>query len=68
MTTTANAVEVPVPDIGAFSHIPVIEVLVSVGDKVNADDPVITLDEDAKWEKLWSDIFLKGKKVQKESE
>jgi hypothetical protein len=31
-------------------------------------DPVITLDEDAKWEKLWSDIFLKGKKVKKESE
>jgi len=31
-------------------------------------DPVITLDEDAKWEKIWSDIFLKGKKVQKESE
>jgi len=31
-------------------------------------DPVITLDEDAKWEKLWSDLFLKGKKLKKESE
>jgi iron(III) transport system substrate-binding protein len=31
-------------------------------------DPVITLDEDAKWEKLWSDLFLKGKKLEKESE
>jgi iron(III) transport system substrate-binding protein len=31
-------------------------------------DPVITLDEDAKWEKLWSDLFLKGRKLEKESE
>jgi pyruvate dehydrogenase E2 component (dihydrolipoamide acetyltransferase) len=46
MTTTASNVEVPVPDIGDFSDIPVIEVLVNVGDKVNADDPVITLESD----------------------
>ena len=46
MTTTANNVEVTVPDIGDFSDVPVIEVLVSVGDKVNADDPVITLESD----------------------
>lgn len=26
-------------------------------------DPVITLDEDQKWSKLWSDLFLKGKQV-----
>ena len=31
-------------------------------------DPVITLDEADKWDKLWSDIFLKGQKVQKEHE
>ena len=31
-------------------------------------DPVITLDENDKWEKLWSDLFLKGQKVQKETE
>jgi iron(III) transport system substrate-binding protein len=31
-------------------------------------DPVITLDESAKWDKLWSDLFLKGQKVQKETE
>jgi iron(III) transport system substrate-binding protein len=31
-------------------------------------DPMITLDEDAKWEKVWSDLFLNGKKLQKESE
>ena len=31
-------------------------------------DPVITLDENDKWEKIWSDLFLKGKKMEKESE
>jgi iron(III) transport system substrate-binding protein len=31
-------------------------------------DPVITLDESEKWEKLWSDMFLKGKKLDKEAE
>ena len=31
-------------------------------------DPVITLDEADKWDKLWSDLFLKGQKVQKEHE
>ena len=31
-------------------------------------DPVISLDENDKWEKLWSDLFLKGQKVQKETE
>jgi hypothetical protein len=31
-------------------------------------DPVITLDEDAKWEKLWTDLFLKGKKIERKSE
>ena len=31
-------------------------------------DPVITLDENEKWEKIWSDLFLKGKKLEKEAE
>ena len=31
-------------------------------------DPVITLDEADKWEKLWSQLFLQGQKVQKEGE
>ena len=31
-------------------------------------DPVITLDENDKWEKLWSDLFLKGKKLEKETD
>ncbi len=31
-------------------------------------DPVITLDEADRWEKLWSELFLKGQRVQKEAE
>ena len=31
-------------------------------------DPVITLDEEAKWEKIWTDLFLKGQKLKKESD
>ena len=31
-------------------------------------DPVITLDEAEKWEKLWSELFLKGKKIEKEQD
>jgi iron(III) transport system substrate-binding protein len=31
-------------------------------------DPVITLDEAEKWEKLWSELFLKGKKIEKETD
>jgi len=31
-------------------------------------DPVITLDEAGKWEKLWSELFLGGAKVKKEGE
>ena len=29
-------------------------------------DPIITLDENDKWEKLWSELFLKGRKFEKE--
>ena len=46
MTTTAKGVEVTVPDIGDFHDVPVIEVMVAVGDKVNADDPILTLESD----------------------
>ena len=31
-------------------------------------DPVITLDEDAKWEKIWTELFLKGQRLKKESD
>lgn len=40
------ALEVKVPDIGDFHGVPVIEVHVSEGDQVNAEDPLITLESD----------------------
>ena len=45
-TATAGATEVRVPDIGDFNDVPVIEVHVSSGDRVNAEDPLLTLESD----------------------
>ncbi|MDD2869616.1 dihydrolipoyllysine-residue acetyltransferase [Neomegalonema sp.] len=39
-------IEVKVPNIGDFKNVPVIEVLVSVGDKVEIDTPLVTLESD----------------------
>ncbi|MFY9326655.1 MAG: dihydrolipoyl dehydrogenase [Georgfuchsia sp.] len=41
-----SALEVKVPDIGDFADVPVIEVLVKVGDRVKAEDSLITLESD----------------------
>ena len=38
--------EVKVPDIGDFSDVPVISILVAVGDEVAAEDPLIELESD----------------------
>ncbi len=38
--------EVKVPDIGDFGVVPIIEVHVSAGDQVNAEDPLVTLESD----------------------
>ena len=38
--------EVRVPDIGDFDDVPVIEILVSVGDSVEVEDPLVTLESD----------------------
>ena len=38
--------EIKVPDIGDFSDVPVVSVLVSVGDTVAAEDPLIELESD----------------------
>ena len=38
--------EVRVPDIGEFSDVPVIEVLVEVGDRIRPEDPLVTLESD----------------------
>ena len=45
-TPSQALVEVHVPDIGDFSDVPVIEVMVSAGDTLNTDDPVVTLESD----------------------
>jgi len=42
----AETREVTVPDIGDFSDVPVIEILVSPGDDVPADAPLVTLESD----------------------
>jgi pyruvate dehydrogenase E2 component (dihydrolipoamide acetyltransferase) len=44
--STVEAVPVEVPDIGDFEDIPVIEIHVSEGDRVAADDPLLTLESD----------------------
>jgi pyruvate dehydrogenase E2 component (dihydrolipoamide acetyltransferase) len=42
----SEKIEIKVPDIGDFNDIPVIEVLVSEGDRVDAEDGLITLESD----------------------
>jgi pyruvate dehydrogenase E2 component (dihydrolipoamide acetyltransferase) len=42
----STATEVKVPDIGDFGEVPVIEIHVNVGDVVNAEDPLVTLESD----------------------
>ena len=44
MSTTSSRVSVP--DIGDFDDVPVIEILVAVGDTVSAEDPLVTLESD----------------------
>ncbi len=46
MSTTSDAVAVEVPDIGDFEDVPIIEILVSPGDEVAAEDPLVTLESD----------------------
>jgi pyruvate dehydrogenase E2 component (dihydrolipoamide acetyltransferase) len=41
-----SAQEVKVPDIGDFEDVPVIEILVSAGDQIGADQPLVTLESD----------------------
>jgi len=45
-TATQTATEVTVPDIGSFADVPIIEVHVTKGDQVNAEDPLVTLESD----------------------
>ena len=41
-----RVIEVKVPDIGDFSDVDIIDVMVSAGDGVSAEDPLITLESD----------------------
>ncbi len=42
----SQIIQVKVPDIGNFTDVPIIEVLVKPGDTVKAEDPLITLESD----------------------
>ena len=42
----AALMEVKVPDIGDFDEVPVIEILVAVGDEVAVEDPLVVLESD----------------------
>jgi pyruvate dehydrogenase E2 component (dihydrolipoamide acetyltransferase) len=42
----SQTIEVKVPDIGDFKDVPVIEVLVKVGDTIKAEDALVTLESD----------------------
>ncbi|MCX8145159.1 MAG: dihydrolipoyllysine-residue acetyltransferase [Azovibrio sp.] len=42
----SQLIEVKVPDIGDFSEVPVIDVCVKVGDRIEVDDPICTLESD----------------------
>src|SRR5689334_7049743 len=44
--SATEAVPVEVPDIGDFEDVPIIEILVSPGDTVAVDDPLLTLESD----------------------
>jgi pyruvate dehydrogenase E2 component (dihydrolipoamide acetyltransferase) len=39
-------IDVTVPDIGDYKEVPVIELLVQPGDRIAADDPIVTLESD----------------------
>jgi pyruvate dehydrogenase E2 component (dihydrolipoamide acetyltransferase) len=42
----ATTIDITIPDIGDFTDVPVIEVLVKAGDTVEAEQPIVTLESD----------------------
>ena len=46
MTKETKIVDIKVPDIGDFSDVPVIEILVKPGDSINPEDSLVTLESD----------------------
>ena len=57
--------EIKVPDIGDFSDVEIIEILVKAGDSLKAEDPVMTLESDkafeGKVEELCRELGERGK-------
>ena len=41
-----NNIQIDVPDIGDFTDVEVIDVMVSAGDRIKLEDPLITLESD----------------------
>ncbi len=41
-----SVIDIPVPDIGDFADVPIIEIHVSAGDEVSVEDPLVTLESD----------------------
>ena len=39
-------VKIPVPDIGDFESVEIIEILVKIGDNIKKNDPIVTLESD----------------------
>jgi pyruvate dehydrogenase E2 component (dihydrolipoamide acetyltransferase) len=42
----ATSIDITIPDIGDFTDVPVIEILVKAGDTVEAEQPIVTLESD----------------------
>lgn len=42
----ASLTEVPVPDIGDFTDVPIVEVLVAVGDQIEVEGPIVEIESD----------------------
>ena len=38
--------EILIPDIGDFDSVDVIEILINIGDSINLDDPMLTVESD----------------------
>jgi pyruvate/2-oxoglutarate dehydrogenase complex dihydrolipoamide acyltransferase (E2) component len=50
---------IQLPDIGDFDEVEVIEILVSVGDTIEADDSIITLESDKASMEIPAPCFIK---------
>ena len=49
-----------VPDIGEFENVEVIELLVKLGDQININDPVVTIESDKSSVEIPSTMLQEG--------